>query len=166
MGGRNSGWYGDTHERRTRKRRVDECALVFRIEDFRNLFNGLELTHPVVLEVLWSDGIVNFEVADATPRCERGRPRPPGELNRFLDLEPHSWPVYGTRWFFRCACNRRCGRLYVVERGGPILCRVCHDLTYRSAQEWNTLQRTGRFPLWVHRMTGVPPPPGTTKPRQ
>ena len=166
MGGENSGWYGSTYKRWSRKRRVDECVLVLPIEDFRDRFRGLEITRPVVLEVLWGDGRVGFQVADVTPRCERKRPRPQDDLNRYVDLEPHPWPIYGTRWFFRCACNRRCGRLYSVRDRGPILCRICHDLSYRSAQEYDIVQRRGRFPLNIHRMIGIPPPPGSYKVRK
>ena len=166
MGGHDSGWWGGTHGRSSRKRQVGECALVLRIEDFQARFKGLEVDWPFVLEVLWSEDEVTLQLADVTPRCERKRPRPPDEWKRFVDLEPHPWPVYGTRWFFRCTCNRRCGRLYVVRRGGPILCRLCHDLTYRSAQEYRIIARLGRAPLWVYRASGKEPPLGTAKPRR
>ena len=52
-------------------------------------------------------------------------------------------PNYGgSRWWFRCpliiggvACRRRCRVLYL--RGRYFGCRTCHDLSYRSTQQWN-----------------------------
>lgn len=51
------------------------------------------------------------------------------------------------RWFFRCAqCVRRCSYLYAPRSGSFFACRRCHDLSYESAQTWDHVQRTGRFP--------------------
>src|SRR5947207_2306502 len=41
----------------------------------------------------------------------------------------------GLRWWFRCpGCSRRSGRLYLPPRRYLFLCRLCHDLSYESAQ--------------------------------
>lgn len=42
----------------------------------------------------------------------------------------------GLRWWFLCPrCRRRVGKLYMAPGAVRFLCRVCHGLTYRSAQE-------------------------------
>jgi len=44
----------------------------------------------------------------------------------------------GVRWWFRCRCGLRVGRLYLPPSGGPTFaCRTCHALTYRSSQTHN-----------------------------
>ena len=165
MGGNDSGWWGGTHGRAHRRRQVEECALLLPITDLRSRLMEMGVDKPLVFSAIWVDERLSFEPVDMTPRCERARPRKPGDWSKFVDVEPHPWPIYGTRWFFRCVCNRRCDNLYVVRREGPILCRICHDLSYRSAQTYDILQRRGRFPLRIHRMIGVPPPWGSFKPR-
>lgn len=54
----------------------------------------------------------------------------------------------GQRWWFTCplivngrACNRRAGKLYLPPGGRYFGCRVCHRLTYVSAQEAHQMER-------------------------
>ncbi len=152
MGSWDSGWWGGTHGRMLRRTRVDECEFVFTIEGFRAWMMNEEIEEPVVLEVAWCDDGISFEHVDITPRCERERPRKPGDWCLYVDIEPHAWPVYGTRWFFRCVCNRLCDRLYALRPEGPIQCRICHKLSYASAQEYSIFKRTGRGPITFGRM--------------
>lgn len=61
----------------------------------------------------------------------------------------------GSRWWFTCplvvrgvACNRRAGKLYLPPGAKYFGCRVCHVLTYRSAQEAHQTERVlGRLGL-------------------
>jgi hypothetical protein len=46
----------------------------------------------------------------------------------------------GKRYWFRCECGRRSGRLYLPSGETLFRCRLCCDLTYQSAQEHNTRQ--------------------------
>jgi len=41
----------------------------------------------------------------------------------------------GVRWWGRCACGRRVGKLYLPDAETRFACRQCHGLTYASAQE-------------------------------
>jgi len=41
----------------------------------------------------------------------------------------------GRRFWFQCECGRRCGRLYLPPGQHVFRCRICNNLTYRSAQE-------------------------------
>lgn len=48
----------------------------------------------------------------------------------------------GIRWWFTCPlsrngvpCDRRTAKVYLPPGGKYFGCRICHDLTYRSAQE-------------------------------
>jgi hypothetical protein len=44
----------------------------------------------------------------------------------------------GVRWWFRCVCGLRVGRLYLPRAtAAPFACRTCHNLTYRSSQTHN-----------------------------
>jgi len=57
-------------------------------------------------------------------------------LNYKVDLQTTKPRFGGLRWWFTCpleGCGRRVRKLYL--RGRYFGCRVCHDLTYRSAQE-------------------------------
>jgi hypothetical protein len=47
-------------------------------------------------------------------------------------VRPH---LGGKRFWFRCACRKRVGRLYLSPGQRVFRCRSCHNLTYRSAQE-------------------------------
>ncbi len=44
----------------------------------------------------------------------------------------------GERYWFRCDCGRRMGRLFLPEGKQEFLCRRCLDLTYRSVQRHDT----------------------------
>lgn len=41
----------------------------------------------------------------------------------------------GSRWWWLCPkCERRCGKLYLPPRSDVLACRLCHSLSYESAQ--------------------------------
>jgi hypothetical protein len=45
----------------------------------------------------------------------------------------------GSRVWFLCpGCSRRCSKLYLPPRESRFLCRLCHDLSYESAQTSRT----------------------------
>lgn len=48
----------------------------------------------------------------------------------------------GHRWWLRCPCGRLTSRLYV--RGGWLRCRVCHRLSYTTAQKAHARERAER----------------------
>jgi hypothetical protein len=50
---------------------------------------------------------------------------------RLLTTRPH---FGGTRFWFRCDCGRRMGRLYLPMGSREFRCRICFNLTFRSAQ--------------------------------
>jgi hypothetical protein len=58
-----------------------------------------------------------------------------GQMIRLTTTRPH-WG--GERFWFRCECGRRSGRLYLPTGETVFRCRPCYDLTYQSAQEHNT----------------------------
>jgi hypothetical protein len=58
-----------------------------------------------------------------------------GQMIRLTTTRPH-WG--GERFWFRCECGRRSGRLYLPTGETVFRCRLCYDLTYQSAQEHNT----------------------------
>lgn len=58
-----------------------------------------------------------------------------GQMIRLTTTQPH-WG--GERFWFRCECGRRSGRLYLPTGETVFRCRPCYELTYRSAQEHNT----------------------------
>ena len=63
-------------------------------------------------------------------------------LDYRVSLTTTPLPWGGLRWWFLCPllkdgrpCGRRCGKLYLPPGGKYFGCRLCYDLTYRSAQE-------------------------------
>jgi hypothetical protein len=58
-----------------------------------------------------------------------------GQVIRLIKTQPH---FGGQRFWFRCECGRRAGRLYLPTGETFFRCRRCHDLTYQSSQEHNT----------------------------
>jgi hypothetical protein len=62
----------------------------------------------------------------------------PGHWIRITTTKP---PFGGRRYWFQCplsnsgrVCGRRVGRLYLPPGSAFFGCRICHNLTYRSAQ--------------------------------
>jgi hypothetical protein len=55
-----------------------------------------------------------------------------GQTIHFTVTRPHRG---GVRYWFRCECGRRSGRLYLGDYQVGFRCRICYDLTYRSSQE-------------------------------
>ena len=134
MGSSDSGWWSD-HGRPTRRLLVDETAWMMEVSEFRDRFKSSGITEPVVYELSWDKQLPVIRRVDKKPSWLL--PRPPKNWIWRIELEPVPWRIYGIRWFFRCAkCVKRREHLYAARIGDPLLCRVCHDLTYRSAQEW------------------------------
>ncbi len=147
-------WYGGTNGRTWRKTRVDECAWRLSVSEFLLTHRPVGANGPAVYRVAWSGkGEPIFSTLAAPPSWLA--PRLPKDWAARVELEPCPWPVYGTRWFFRCCrCLRRCGVLYAVLPESPLVCRRCGDLTYRSAQQWDNRARTGRAAGLLGRLTG------------
>jgi hypothetical protein len=57
-----------------------------------------------------------------------------GQMIRLTTTRPH---LGGQRFWFRCECGRRSGRLYLPTGETVFRCRLCYDLTYQSTQEHN-----------------------------
>src|SRR5258708_6810979 len=55
-----------------------------------------------------------------------------GQTIRFTSTQPN-WG--GVRYWFKCDCGRRSGRLYLPPSETLFRCRPCYDLTFRSSQE-------------------------------
>jgi hypothetical protein len=57
------------------------------------------------------------------------------DMRQTVELEA-TQPFYGgLRWWWRCpACDARAAKLYMLPRCYQFKCRVCHDLSYESAQ--------------------------------
>lgn len=80
---------------------------------------------------------VRLRLRYAVGRGDRRR-----EADEPVLLSPTRPPFGGLRWWFTCPlvvngrpCGRRAGKLYLPPGGLYFGCRVCHRLTYRSAQE-------------------------------
>jgi hypothetical protein len=59
------------------------------------------------------------------------------QVARLETTEPH---FGGVRWWFSCPqCGKRCKKLYLPPGQWEIGCRLCHNLTYRSAQTAHTM---------------------------
>jgi hypothetical protein len=61
-----------------------------------------------------------------------------------IRMESRIYRVGGERWFFNCpipmpdgTCSRRATKLYLPPGARRFGCRACHDLAYRSSQEWS-----------------------------
>jgi hypothetical protein len=73
-----------------------------------------------------------------------------GQTLRLTTTRPH-WG--GERFWFRCECGRRSGRLYLPTGETVFRCRPCYELTYRSAQEHNTrAERQRQLIEWGRRL--------------
>jgi len=65
--------------------------------------------------------------------------RRPCASGQTVNLEQTPAHFGGSRVWFLCpGCGRRSGRLYLPPRAASFLCRLCHDLTYESAQTSGT----------------------------
>lgn len=47
----------------------------------------------------------------------------------------------GLRWWFRCLCGQRAGKLYLPPDQPQFKCRACYNLTYRSCQKKDKYKR-------------------------
>lgn len=60
---------------------------------------------------------------------------PGGVLIQSAELVSTPANLRGARWWWLCPfCSRRCLKLYYPPRADRFACRVCHDLSYESAQ--------------------------------
>ena len=151
MGNRDSGWTGG-NGRPARRMRVDETVWMLEVSEFRDQFKVSGITEPVVYQLSWDKELPLIQRVDMKPSWLL--PRPPKDWIWLIEIEPVPWPIYGIRWFFYCAmCRRRREILYAVRIGGPLLCRVCHDLSYRSVQEWRSPQERRDPMAWFYRFS-------------
>lgn len=122
-----------------RKLTVEECITIP-----ATVLKGTSLraTLPAGTERLAVSGIDVLKGADALeePVLTLSWTGPKGTTERrqfsLVRTRPH---FGGVRWWFRCQCGLRVGRLYLPPSGIPVFaCRMCHDLTYRSSQTHNS----------------------------
>ncbi len=60
---------------------------------------------------------------------------PAGRGVQRVGLESTPANLGGVRWWWLCPyCPRRCRKLYLPPRSNFFACRICHDLSYESAQ--------------------------------
>ena len=60
---------------------------------------------------------------------------PAGRGVQRVGLESTPANLGGVRWWWLCpACYRRCLKLYFPPRAERLACRLCHNLSYESAQ--------------------------------
>jgi len=58
-----------------------------------------------------------------------------GAARQSVGLESTPANLGGSRWWWLCPdCDRRCGKLYLPPRSDLFACRLCHALSYESAQ--------------------------------
>jgi hypothetical protein len=134
------GWYGGTYGRPIRRRRTDETAWELGLE---------QVDHPTVppnehRRQLWY-AVWPEEGLCLIPLPE-GHECLPDWHERVLTRCRPSPPRGGSRrWTFVCTgCGRECRRLYALRFGGELECRLCHNLTYRSSQQWWRVDSTLR----------------------
>ncbi len=101
---------------------------------------------PAVMRIFWKDGNLGIEfLRNVRPLFYGGPPAVNWEWR--VEIEIVQWPVWGERWFLRCArCNRRCEAVYIVSHCGTAHCRICQRLAYPSTQKWDNVKRTGFSP--------------------
>ena len=75
-----------------------------------------------------------------------------GDDNIEYDIPIISTPCHfgGKRYWFICpgvkdgmTCRRRAGKLYQPRHAKYFLCRHCHNLSYKSRQEWKSVTQFG-----------------------
>ena len=77
---------------------------------------------------------VHFDL-DEHGRARLQYPTGPGLRGRTVEMEATPANLGGSRYWWRCpGCFRRCLKLYLPPRSDVFACRVCHDLSYESAQ--------------------------------
>lgn len=147
---------GSPHEfpRPDRRLRVDECAWTLSVDEFRRKFMAVGLRDRVAYNAFWRDGQPRLEVTDYTLPFDRTLLKRKEFASR-VRLRSSPCPLYtkAPRWFFVCdGCQRQCRFLYAPQIGDWFRCRTCHELTYASAQVWDTLARRGRLPGLLGRL--------------
>src|SRR5437667_350708 len=59
----------------------------------------------------------------------------PVDLGKIERGRHHMGGGFSGRWWGRCPCGRRVGKLYLPAGATRFACRHCHGLTYTSCQE-------------------------------
>jgi hypothetical protein len=85
------------------------------------------------------EGEMALRLTYAITNCMSGEKK---ELNYTVELTTTRPHFGGQRFWFRCPmvtngvpCRKRVAKLYLPSGGRYFGCRICYDLTYRSAQE-------------------------------
>lgn len=79
-----------------------------------------------------------------------------------ISLTAMPCPYGGQRWWLRCECGARCGKLYLPPGAISYACRQCHDLRYRSQR----LMPSDRLRRRAERLWQRITPRGECRPRR
>lgn len=123
--------------------RIDECLIWLDADNLGRALNLAGLDGTVILLAGWQEDRLRLEAGDERLR---GRLRE-FEGGHLIWLVSHPLPVRPDRlrWTFECPlCGRGCRRVYARWERDRLLCRVCHRLSYESAQVWDNEARRGR----------------------
>lgn len=134
-------WYGNTYGRPQRRLRVEECSHELCADTIGRWLNEREFRDAVWLHVSFhSDEDLTVTLA------KDGAAHGASAARTAVKLIPRLMPCQpgARRWVFRCpACSSDRRHLYARVPGDAIRCRVCHRLTYQSAQAWDNWARRG-----------------------
>lgn len=134
-------WYGNTYGRPQRRLRVEECSHELCADTIGRWLNerGFRDTVWLHVSILSDEGLTVALPADSASHAD-------STARTSVQLAPRRVPCQpnARRWVFRCpACSSDRRRLYTRRPGDAIRCRVCHRLTYQSAQAWDNWARRG-----------------------
>jgi hypothetical protein len=148
------GGYGSTRwQRYKRKRTVDRAIKLSIIDLIRDIplevmasqepwcasvgfRRGGAVTYSILYVLHWLDSGTPFLVIDYPTHQKRAVEE--------IDLTSTPCHLGGVRYWFCCPqCARRVECLYLPHGEPRFLCRKCHDLTYKSAQEAHQGESSG-----------------------
>ena len=126
---------------------VEEC-LPLDVEKFHRAGPALANASPASGTMFWTRhgdvvGTIRYEIIPSPPGVSVRLPRQSialdnenrlvGEcLMRIATTLPY---LGGRRFWFLCGCGRRVGKVYLPSEQQIFACRICHNLTYKSAQQ-------------------------------
>lgn len=89
-------------------------------------------TYVMKYALEWSETDTPYLILSYSPRFVNGVAH---WKNETVDLQFTPCAYGGRRYWFTCPrCDRRAGCLYISPRDSRWACRICHKLTYKSAQ--------------------------------
>lgn len=136
-------WFGGTNGRPTRRIRTSECAVQLDSDAAGRVLDSSLVGREIVVLAGWRGDELQFAAGDERLR-ERIGDFDVAHLIWMTGRPLHVRPDR-LRWTFECPlCGRTCRQLYARWDRDRILCRVCHRLSYESAQVWDNEARRGR----------------------